>query len=517
VAAVLPGAKPAPAPYTGLTLAFLTFVLSMANVMEVLDLTIANVAIPTITGDLGVSPSQGAWVITSYAVANAITVPLAGWFSARFGQVRIYATMIALFTGASLLCALATSLTTLVAFRVLQGAAAGFMVPLSQALLLSNFPPQKRGMALAIWVMTITVAPIIGPLLGGWIADNYHWSWIFLINLPFGVFASITTWLMLRDRDTGTRKLPVDWTGIALIVVWVGSLQILLDKGNELDWFHSGFIVGLGVIAALGFALFLAWELHEKHPVVDLDLFRFRNFRAGVVTVSVGYALFFAGVILLPLWLQTQMGYTSQWAGYALAPGGVFAVLFAPVVGRAIGKGVDPRWMATIGFLTFAVTAYWRSTFNTGADFVTIMLPQFLQGFGVAFFFAPLFSINLSGIPVERLANATALQNFLRMMLGSFAASITIAGWDHRQSIHRTQLIEHVNAYDGPAREMLDQLTSLGMSQDAAYAQINRAVDSQAYMLATNDVFWVITILFVLLIALLWTTKPPFGASPAAH
>ena len=209
----MPDAKAAPQPYTGLTLAFLTFVLSMANVMEVLDLTIANVAIPTITGDLAVAPSQGAWVITSYAVANAITVPLAGWFAGRFGQVRVYASMIAFFTGASLLCAFATSLKMLVACRVLQGAAAGFMVPLSQALLLSNFPPQKRGMALAIWVMTITVAPIIGPLLGGWITDNYHWSWIFLINLPFGVFASITTWLMLRDRaqrDDKARVEPVE-------------------------------------------------------------------------------------------------------------------------------------------------------------------------------------------------------------------------------------------------------------------------------------------------------------------
>jgi DHA2 family multidrug resistance protein len=509
--------KAAPPPYTGLTLGFLTFVLSMANVMEVLDLTIANVAIPTITSDLAVSPSQGAWVITSYAVANAITVPLAGWFAGRFGQVRIYAVMIGCFTAASLLCALATSLEMLVTFRVLQGAAAGFMVPLSQTLLLSNFPPEKRGMALAIWVMTITVAPIIGPLLGGWITDNYHWSWIFLINLPFGIFAATATWLMLRDRDTETRKLPVDWTGIALIVLWVGCLQIMFDKGNELDWFHSSFIVALGVAAALGFALFLAWELTEEHPVVDLGLFRFHNFRSGVITVSLGYALFFGGIILLPLWLQTQLGYTSQWAGYALAPGGVFAVLLAPVVGRAIGSGFDPRLLATVGFVTFAATGYWRATFNTSADFATIMLPQLLQGVGVAFFFAPLFSINLSGIPIARIANATALQNFLRMMLGSFAASIAIAGWDHRQSVHRTQLIEHINAYDAPARDMLERLTAMGMSTDTAYAQINGMVDSQAYMLATNDVFWVITGLFVVLIAILWTTKPPFGAPASAH
>jgi len=497
---------------------FLTFVLAIANMMEVIDLTIANVAIPTITGDLAVAANQGAWIITSYAVANAITVPLAGWFAQRFGQVRMYAVMIACFTAASLLCALAASLETLITFRVLQGAAAGFMVPLSQALLMNSFPPAKRAMGMAIWAMTITIAPIIGPILGGWIADNYHWSWIFLINIPVGIFASIATWLLMRDRDTPTRKLPVDRVGIVLLVVWVGSLQVILDKGNELDWFNSGFIVALAVIAALGFALFLAWELTEEHPVVDLSLFRFHNYRYGILSLGLGFSLFFASLILVPLWLQTQMGYTSQWAGYATAPGGVFAVLLSPLAARAMTRGVDPRALATFGFIVFSAVAFWRAEFNTSADFATIALPQLLQGVGIAFFFAPLISMNLGGIPPARLADAAGVQNFFRMMLGSFGASIVISTWDNRQSLHHTRLAERVDAYSAVTREAIDNMTAAGMTPDQAYAQIERQISNQAYMLAANEIFWVIGFLFVALIALIWLMRPPFGAPPgAAH
>ena len=509
--------SPAPAPYTGAMLALLTFVLAMANLMEVLDLTIANVSIPTITGDLAVAPSQGAWVITSYAVANAITVPMAGWFARRFGQVRMYAFMIAAFTAASLLCAMATSLGMLVTFRVLQGAAAGFMVPLSQALLMASFPPAKRAMGLAIWAMTVTVAPIVGPILGGWITDNYHWSWIFLINLPVGIFASIATWLLLRDRETETAKLPVDGVGIALLVIWVGALQILLDKGNELDWFNSGFILGLGAVAALGFALFLAWELTEDHPIVDLGLFRFHNFRRGALSLSLGFSLFFASIVVMPLWLQTQMGYTPQWAGYALAPGGVFAVLLAPAVGRALGARADPRALASVGFVIFAVVAFWRARFTTGADFAAIALPQLLQGVGIAFFFTPLISINLGGIPPARIANATGLQNFMRMMMGSFGASIAISAWSNRQQMHHARLVENLTPYSATTQQFVDQLGAAGLPAAQAHGQIEQMVSSQAFVLATNDIFWVVAWLFLLLIPLLWTTRPPFGGPAGGH
>jgi DHA2 family multidrug resistance protein len=509
-------APASPAPYTGAMLALLTFVLALANMMEVIDLTIANVAIPTITGDLAVAPNQGAWVITSYTVASAITVPLTGWLAQRIGQVRLYALAIACFTAASALCGLATSLPMLVSFRVLQGGVAGFMVPLSQALLMASFPPQKRAMGLAIWAMTITIAPIIGPILGGWIVDNYHWSWIFLINIPVGIFASIATWVLMRDRETPTHKLPVDRVGIVLLVVWVGSLQLMLDKGNELDWFNSEFIVSLAVVAALCFALFLVWELTDEHPVVDLSLFRFHNFRHGLVTLSLGFALFFASIIILPLWLQTQMGYTSQWAGYSIAPGGVFAVLLAPLVGRAIGR-VDPRKLATFGFVVFAVVAFWRAGFTTGADYRSIALPQLLQGVGIAFFFTPLISINLGGIPQARIASASGLQNFMRMMAGSFGASIAIAAWDNRQFAHRMRLAEHINPYSDTTRQVTDALSAAGLTADQVHAQLERTLSSQAYMLATNDVFWVVGCIFLALIAVLWTTRPPFGAPGGGH
>jgi DHA2 family multidrug resistance protein len=516
VSSPAPAASPGPAPFTGGRLALLTFVLAMANMMEVLDITIANVSIPTIAGDLGVSPNQGTWVLTSYTVANAITVPITGWLAGRLGQVRVFASAIALFTTASACCGLAQSLEMLIAFRIVQGAVAGFMVPLSQALLINNFPPEKRGTGLAIWAMTIVVAPIIGPILGGWNTDNFHWSWIFLINIPVGIFASIAVWQMLGDRETPTRKLPVDRIGIALIVLWVGALQLMLDKGNELDWFNDSFIVALACVAAVGFVVFLVWELTDEHPVVDLALFRYRNFRNGVVALSLGFAAFFGTTILLPLWLQTQLDYTPGWAGLALAPSGLLAVLLSPVVGKTMGK-VDPRRYASFAFVLFAILSFWRAQFNTNADFFTIALPQFLQGAGIAFFFVPLVSINLGGIEPARAANATSLQNFLRMLAGSFGASIVITVWTRRQALHQTQLSEHLNVYAQPTQDYLARLHELGMPTQQAHAFLARVLGNQSLMLATNDVFWILGWIFLALIAFVWTTRPPFGGGMGSH
>ena len=321
-----------PAYLQGPSLLLLTVGLATANLMEVLDITIANVSIPNITGELGVAANQGTWILTSYQVANAITVPLTGWLAQRLGQVKLFVVAVALFTLASLFCGLSVNFPMLLSFRVFQGAVAGFMIPLSQALLLNSYPPRDRGIALAIWGMTITVGPVIGPILGGWISDNYHWSWIFLINVPIGIVACLITWQMLKDRETATRKLPVDGVGAGLLVLWVGSLQILLDKGEELDWFHSPFILSLGIVAALGFAVFLVWELTDEHPIIDLSLFKFSNFRMGLLSLTLAYSVFFLGVVILPLWLQTQMSYTALWAGFAIAPTGLFAVAFSPLV-----------------------------------------------------------------------------------------------------------------------------------------------------------------------------------------
>ena len=511
------GRPPAGGPYyTGTMRVVLTFILAIANLMEVLDITIANVSLPTITGELGASTSQGAWIITSYAVANAITVPITGWLAERIGQVRLFTTAIVLFTIFSLLCAFSVSLEMLIAFRVMQGAVAGFMIPLSQSLLMMNYPPEKRTMALAIWAMTVTIGPIIGPVLGGWITINYHWSWIFLINVPVGLFAALGTWQLLSDHETPTKTVPVDYPGIVLLVIWVGSLQILLDKGNELDWFGSPVIVALGATAVVGFAFFVTWELMGDHPIVDLTLFANRNFVVGAVTLSMGFALFFGMTLLLPLWLQTQMGYTSQWAGFVLAPAGVFAVILSPIVGKTMPKA-GPRLYSSIGIGMLAWLAFMRSHFTTESDYWTIALPQILQGVGIAFFFAPLTAISLGGVPNARIARAAGLQNFMRMMMGSFGASIIVAAWDHRQALHHTRLAEHLAQGDPQVAAFTAQAAGLGIASARSPGLLESLLGNQAYMLATNDIFWICGVLFVALIPLIWTTRPPFGQPGGAH
>ena len=493
----------------------LTLLLGMATFMQVLDLTIANVSLPAITGDLGAATSQGAWVITSYAVANAITVPLTGWLSDRYGQARMFVIATALFTCASFLCGLAWTLPMLISARVLQGAMAGFMVPLSQALLIRNYPPEKRGMALAIWGMTVVVAPIVGPLLGGWITDNAHWSWIFFINLPIGVIAAFGTWQLLKDHETPLHRRPLDRVGLALLVVWVGCLQVLLDKGNELDWLNSNFIVALAVIVAVSFSVFLVWELTDAHPIVDLELFRHRNFGMSALALSLAYGVFLGTMVIQSLWLQTQMGYTAQWAGFALAPVGIFAILLAPLVGRGL-QHIDPRRFATTAFVVFAVCFFWRTQFTTGADFVTIALPQLLQGVAVSMFFAPLVSINVGGIAPERMASAAGTQNFLRTMCGSFGTSLAIALWTRRESVHRSQLAEHISIYSPQTTLFSARLDAAGMPPGQINAVLDRLLSGQANMLATNDIFWVCGCILIALIPVIWMAKPPFGRLRAA-
>ncbi|MBC7378070.1 MAG: DHA2 family efflux MFS transporter permease subunit, partial [Burkholderiaceae bacterium] len=315
-----------------------TVALSAATFMNVLDTSIANVSLPAIAGDLGVSPNQGTWVITSFAVANAIAVPLTGWLSQRFGQVRLFVSSVILFVIASWMCGLAPNMTTLIAFRALQGFVAGPMIPLSQSLLLASYPRVLAGLAMAMWAMTTLIAPVMGPLLGGWITDNVSWPWIFYINIPVGIIAAITAWAIYKKRESATYKLPIDTVGLALLVLWIAAMQIMLDLGKENDWFHSPLIITLAVVAVVGFAFFLIWELTDKHPVVELRLFARRNFWAGTLAVSIGYGLFFGNVVLLPLWLQQWMGYTSTDAGMVMAPVGLLALVLSPYVGKTISR-----------------------------------------------------------------------------------------------------------------------------------------------------------------------------------
>ncbi|HEY0202223.1 MAG TPA: DHA2 family efflux MFS transporter permease subunit, partial [Burkholderiaceae bacterium] len=405
-------------PLTGAARAWGTIALSAATFMNVLDTSIANVSLPAIAGDLGVSPNQGTWVITSFAVANAIAVPLTGWLSQRFGQVRLFVISIVLFVLASWLCGLAPNMPTLIGLRALQGFVAGPMIPLSQSLLLASYPRALAGMATAMWAMTTLVAPVVGPLLGGWITDNMTWPWIFYINIPVGMLAAFATWSIYQQRESNIRKLPIDAIGLALLVVWVGSMQIMLDLGKDNDWFHSSMVVTLAVVAVVGLLFFLAWELTEKHPVVDLSLFARRNFWTGTLATAVGYGLFFGNVVLLPLWLQQYMGYTSTWAGVVTAPVGLLALLLSPVVGKYITR-VDPRRFASFAFLVFALVLWMRSHFSTQTDLATIMVPTIVQGAAMAFFFIPLVTITLSGLPPDRIPAASGLSNFCRITMGA--------------------------------------------------------------------------------------------------
>lgn len=499
-------------PLEGSARALGTVALSLATFMNVLDTSIANVSIPAIAGDLGVSPAQGTWVITSFGVANAIAVPLTGFLTQRFGPVRLFVMSVLLFVLTSWLCGLAPSIEMLILFRVLQGLVAGPMIPLSQTLLLGSYPPAKAGMAMAFWGMTTLVAPVVGPLLGGWITDTISWPWIFYINVPVGLLAAGMTWSLYKNRDPGPRPVRLDAVGLVLLVVWVGALQIMIDKGKELDWFGSPLIVGLAVVAVVGFLFFLAWELTDSQPIVNLRLFKGRNFAMGTVALSVAYGLFFGNVVLLPLWLQQWMGYTATQAGLVLAPVGLFAILLSPWVGKNVGR-FDPRKLATVSFIGFAFVLWLRSRFNTQATLETILIPTLLQGIAMAFFFIPLQTVIFSGLKPEQLPAASGLSNFARITAGAMGTSIFTTVWEDRATLHHAHLAENLNA--AAAAQAQQGLGAAGYGDAGALAVINRLADQQAFTVAVTDIFWLSALLFLLLIVLVWFTKPRRGGAAA--
>ncbi len=493
----------------GPMLVLLTISLSLGIFMNVLDVSIANVSIPYIAGDFGVSPDQGTWVITSFAVSQAISLPITGWLAKRFGEVKLFVVSTFLFTLVSLLCGLSIDYPMLLICRVLQGAVAGPMIPLSQSLLLSAYPDYKKAFATSLWAMVAVIAPIFGPILGGWITYNYSWPWIFYINLPVGIFSAVVTWLILEKRETPIKKLPIDFIGLMLLIIGIGCLQILLDQGNDLDWFKSNVIVTLGVISFIALCFLIVWELSHPQPVVDLTLFAGRNYAIGTIALSLGFLIYFANIVIFPLWLQTQMGYTASWAGLALAPVGVFAFLLSPVVGSNL-KRWDPRVVISFGFIIFAWVSFWNASFNTDVSFIQLVIPRFVQGIGIACFFTPLIIIILSGLPPERVASALGLSNFLRILGGSFGTSLSVTLWDRREQFHHSQLVEQITNYNPVSIEAVQQLNQYGFQDLKAYEQLDAIVGHQAYMLSTNDIFWLSGVLFIGLLIILWFTKPPF-------
>jgi len=497
-----------------------TIALALATFMNVLDTTIANVSLPAIAGDMGVSPNQGTWVITSFAVANAISVPLTGWLSQRFGQVRVFVTSLLLFLFSSWLCGLSTSLEMLIGFRVLQGLVAGPMIPLSQALLLQSYPPAKAGLALAAWAMTTLVAPVLGPILGGWISDNMSWPWIFFINIPPGLLAAWLCWSIFKHRESRTVSKPVDYVGLILLVVWVGSLQIMLDRGKELDWFNSTEIVTLAVVALIGFCVFVVWELTDEHPIVELRYFARRNFLVGTLAISLGYCVFFGNVVIMPLWMQQYLSYTSTWAGLATAPVGILAILLSPLVGKTLPR-TDPRAVASIAFVIFAATAFMRAGFTSNLTFVDMVIPQFIQGAATACFFVPIASISLSGLKPHQVASATGLSNFVRITAGAFGTSLFTTIWERRTALHHAQLSESISNYNPAAQITLDNLGAQGMGLDQSLSLLNRTIDVQAATLGAVEFFWLSGFIFTALTVVIWFAHarpkqvPGLAAAPA--
>ena len=501
-------------PLEGSARLYATFFLAMANFMVVLDMTIANVSVPHIAGSLAVSPSQGTWVITSYAVAEAIIVPLTGWLTARVGAVRLFVLSILGFTASSLLCAFSGSLGMLVTARIAQGLCGGPIMPLSQTLLLGSYPRGKTGPALAAWVMTTLLAPIAGPVLGGWIADNLAWQWIFYINLPVGLACSALVWRIYRSRETQREKVPVDFVGLLLLVVWVGCLQLVLDKGRELDWFNSPLILGLSCTSAVGLVAFLIWELTDEHPVVDLTLFANRGFTSALVSLATIFGVFFGYIVLLPLWLQAFKGYTAMQAGLAIAPMGVMSLCMAPFVAMSMQR-IDPRYFATFSIFVFATVYLWRSTMTPDAAFSDILLPQILLGFGMSTLFLPLTALAMAEVGNAQLATAAGLQNFLRTLLGAFGAAISTNYWDNGISRHHAVLVESLHPGAPAVAPAMDFMTRLSGSAHRTLAWLDYTVTQQAAVLSLRDFFARAAVVVLLLLPLVWMThRPKPGAMP---
>lgn len=503
---------PAEAPLSGGMLWLAAIVLASANFIAVLNMTIANVSVPNIAGSLGATTSQGTWVITSYAVGEAITVPLTGWLAARFGAVRVFVAAMALFGAFSAVCGLANSLGLLVVARIFQGFSGGPLMPLSQTLLMRIFPKEKAAAAIGLWSMTTLIAPVVGPILGGYLCDEYSWPWVFYINFPIAVVCALFAWKLLKRYQDPLLRNPIDRVGLGLLVVWVAALQLMLDEGKDLDWFASNKIVVLTGLAVVGFVAFIIWELHEEHPVVDLRVFRHRGFSASVLTISLAFAAFFGVNVLTPLWLQNFMGYTATQAGLATAWTGVTAIFLAPLVAQLSHK-VDPRKLIFGGVIWLGLITLWRSVANTDMGFWDVSIPLMALGLGLPFFFIPSTGLALASVEEREMDSAAGLMNFLRTLSGAFATSLVTTVWGNQITRNHAELVGLADR-DESVRTLLEKP---GMALDAVNQAIDYLITGQSVMLATNQMMVAIGIAFLVAASVIWLApKPSRVVDPSA-
>ena len=488
------------------------FVLALSNFMVVLDLTIANVSVPHIAGNLGITPDQGTWIITSYAVAEAICVPLTGWLAQRFGTVRLFIWGMIGFGLFSLLCGLSTTLGMIVACRIGQGLCGGPLMPMSQTLLMRIFPAEQRAKVMGLWAMTTLAGPAVGPIIGGYISDNWSWHWIFFINLPIAVVCVFAAMVLLRPAETERHKLPIDFIGLALLIFWIGCLQIMLDTGRDHDWFGDPMIVALAVMAGIGFLVFIIWELTEEHPIVDLRVFRHIGFTSGVLTLSLCFGAYFAGIVIIPQWLQMSMGYPAYSAGFVTAFTAMTAILAAPFAGRAVGK-IDVRLLISGSVIWMGMVTMWRSGWTSTADFWTLAMPQVVQGFAMPFFMIPLTTLTLGSVRPEETASAAGMQSFLRTLAVAISTSIVLTGWGNGQRTARNEMVSALDPGVG------SQLADSGLSAQQTPQMIANLVDQQATILSMNHVFFVAALVLFLAGALVWFAPKPTGRvdMSAAH
>jgi MFS transporter, DHA2 family, multidrug resistance protein len=504
-------------PLTGLLRFVVMVALSTATFMIVLDYSIANVSIPYIAGDLAVSTDQGTYVITSFAVGNSIALPITGWLTKRIGAVKLICISLLLFTFFSWTCGAALDFQMLIVSRFLQGLSSGPLIPLSQTLLVMSNPPEKKNAALAFWSTIVITAPIAGPILGGWISYDYYWPWIFYINIPVGIASAAILWLCLKKRETPREHPPLDWVGLLFLALGVTCLQFLLDKGEQFDWFRSNLMVTMGVVSVISFTLLIVWSATTENPLIELKLFKIRTFSISVFYIAVMYAIYFGSVVLVPLWLQTSMNYTSIWAGLAVAPIGIAPVLLGELSGKLLTK-YGHTLLLGVCFVLFSISCFYTAYFDTDVDIWHVAFSRFLLGCGLVFFITPLFALSVQGVPGPKLASSTGIFHFVRAMFGGVGTSVFTTMWIRRSAYHHATVGENLTVFSSQTTSYLDQLGTLGLHGQKALEQMNVTLDQQSDVLAINDCFFLMGWVFLGLLIFLplgRTKKGPAKSAPS--